>query len=443
MGCSATHPPRAIVLALDGIIFGAMDCAAETSRLPGLSSLFGHGVRCGIRSTTPPSPACAWTSFSTAQDPGQHGVFDSQQLRPGTYDLVPAAEGCCRSRTLWHYLNGLGLRVGLYGVLWACPPPALNGWDIRAGDEADAGPLGALLESDPVDVCVLGVRPESWGDVHEALSVRSEETAIIAVAAYGVVPTRVRVNVARVLADAGLLCYRSDAHGAQAVGFEHVDWARTRAFSWGGFAQVRLNLRGREPEGVVAPEEGEGIVAEVRQALLHTEHPETGERLFSEARTPGELYQGPNVGAAADVLGLSVSGVDASIHIAAPEAPLFPGANGRATVPTREGLLLAGGPAFRAGDGEAIARAARSAAGLGEPTIMDVGPTLLHALGLPLPQDIDGRPIRRVFDPGYLAEHPPRYSEARLGCHETTDEPVYSQGEAEQVEKRLRDLGYM
>jgi predicted AlkP superfamily phosphohydrolase/phosphomutase len=294
-----------------------------------------------------------------------------------------------------------------------------------------------------VDVCVLGATPESWGEVHEALSVRSEETLLMAVAAYGLAPARVRVNVARVLADAGLLCYCPGAQGAEAVGFERVDWARTRAFSWGSFAQVRLNLRGREPEGVVVAEERERTVAEVKQALLHVEHPETGERLFTEALTPEELYPGPNVGAAADVLGLSAPGVDASIHIAAPDAPLLLVAEGETTVPTREGRLLAAGPAFRAGDGEAVPRAARSALGLGEPTIMDVGPTLLHALGLPLPPDVDGRPIRRVFDPGYLAEHPPRCSEARLGRHEAPGQPAYSQEEAEQVEKRLRDLGYM
>ena len=32
-----------------------------------------------------------------------------------------------------------------------------------------------------------------------------------------------------------------------------VDWSRTRAYSFGNIGQIYVNLRGREPEGIVEP----------------------------------------------------------------------------------------------------------------------------------------------------------------------------------------------
>ena len=47
-----------------------------------------------------------------------------------------------------------------------------------------------------------------------------------------------------------------------------VDWARTRAWAWGGHCgRIFLNLRGREPEGTVTPEEAPALLEEIAQAL--------------------------------------------------------------------------------------------------------------------------------------------------------------------------------
>jgi predicted AlkP superfamily phosphohydrolase/phosphomutase len=412
---SRRRRPRAIVLALGGATPDLLE------RAPSLAVLRERGTWRPIRSTIPPSAACAWTSFATAQDPGQHGVFDSEQFRPGTYRLVATSGSTRRVRTIWEYLNDRGLSVGLYQLPWTCPVPVRDGWTI-CGDEAP--PPKAMLVAQPVDVGVfyvdalapdLSVREEADRTIAELLTDLPEATAIIGVSAYGLAPARIRVNLGRALAEAGLLCYD-----------------RRSLFAWGDYAQVRLNLQGREPEGIVRPEEREAVVAEVKRVLLGIEDPETGERLFRGALSRDELYHGPHTEAAADVVGLPAEGVDAPGRLAAAEAPMVSAVTGAAPVHTLSGLFFAVGPVFRRG----------RVALRGEASILDVGPTLLHALGVNLPQDIDGRVITRAFDPAYLAEHPPKYSEACLGPRETVEE-AYTEEEADEVEKRLRDLGYM
>ncbi len=47
----------------------------------------------------------------------------------------------------------------------------------------------------------------------------------------------------------------------------HIDWARTRAYAQGNFGQIFLNLKGRQPNGCVAPEDARPLLDELKTAL--------------------------------------------------------------------------------------------------------------------------------------------------------------------------------
>lgn len=77
--------------------------------------------------------------------------------------------------------------------------------------------------------------------------------------------------------------------------------------------------------------------------------------------------------------------------------------------------------------------------------MQDVAPTVLYAMGLPVPTWMDGRVLRDAFEPSYLSQHPVQLvSETEQGQekHEDTGHG-YSEQEARLVEDRLRGLGYM
>ncbi len=62
-----------------------------------------------------------------------------------------------------------------------------------------------------------------------------------------------------------------------------------------------------------------------------------------------------------------------------------------------DGIFLAAGPHLR--QGTAIDGA----------SVLDITPTLLHYLGLPVGRDMDGKVLESAFEPAFLAKHPIRY----------------------------------
>jgi predicted AlkP superfamily phosphohydrolase/phosphomutase len=74
--------------------------------------------------------------------------------------------------------------------------------------------------------------------------------------------------------------------------------------------------------------------------------------------------------------------------------------------------------------------------------LLDVAPTLLHLLGLPIADDIDGELVTAIFDPGYLKANPVR----RVASYDSIERgPILTaRGEEnESLKERLRSLGYI
>ncbi len=219
-----------------------------------------------------------------------------------------------------------------------------------------------------------------------------------------------------------------------------IDWKRTRAYAQGNYGQVFLNLRGRQPDGPVEPgEEAEALLEEVSGKLLALRGEKSGEPLVRAARRPDELYRGPWTSLAPDLvvemrdprhhtLGL----FDFTSHRLVQRAFSMSGDH----VP--EGVLFAAGPAIGPG---ATPRGAHLA---------DMAPTILHLLGIPVPQDMDGRVLEEVLAPGWnrapiheraftsiAGADPPRATR-----REPPASPLSEEEEAE-VRRRLQDLGYL
>jgi arylsulfatase A-like enzyme len=75
--------------------------------------------------------------------------------------------------------------------------------------------------------------------------------------------------------------------------------------------------------------------------------------------------------------------------------------------------------------------------------IVDVAPTLLYLLDVPVPLDMDGRVLSSALTPRYLEEHPIRWTEVEEGEGGRRAEPSYSAKEARTLGERLRSLGYI
>jgi predicted AlkP superfamily phosphohydrolase/phosphomutase len=208
------------------------------------------------------------------------------------------------------------------------------------------------------------------------------------------------------------------------LSFENVDWDQTTAYSLGHIGQVYIpDQRGRTAA------EYERFRAKLADDLLGMTHPDTGERLISKVYTREDLYHGPFVDSAPDLL-LEPAGYT---HVAFGESEFasnkLVGSSLHSGHHRLEGILIASGAGVQ-----------RNWA-LDAASIADIAPTILYALGVPIPRVMDGKPILAAFDPALIDDRPVAYSEGAT-AHAGYEHSGYSPEEEKLVLKRLKDLGY-
>ena len=74
-------------------------------------------------------------------------------------------------------------------------------------------------------------------------------------------------------------------------------------------------------------------------------------------------------------------------------------------------------------------------------SIMDLTPTILHSMGLAVPQDLDGRVLSEAFAASATAARSVEYSEASV-YKDGDASPDLSDEEMEGVQEKLRGWGY-
>jgi predicted AlkP superfamily phosphohydrolase/phosphomutase len=73
--------------------------------------------------------------------------------------------------------------------------------------------------------------------------------------------------------------------------------------------------------------------------------------------------------------------------------------------------------------------------------IIDIMPTLLHCLSLPIPSYVDGDVLEEIFVEGFMKKNPLKKVDYETAALRQTSS--LSQEEQQQIEARLRDLGYL
>ncbi len=140
---------------------------------------------------------------------------------------------------------------------------------------------------------------------------------------------------------------------------------------------IRLNLRGREPHGCVAPgEEEAALLKELRHELAQLRHPDSGEPIVTSAATPGELFGTSYHPDLPDLLVLfrtDLGPIEAcrSESVGLVERSLFKPDHPRTGDHTPHSRMWLRGPGLSAGIDQGSSR--------------DLAPTVLQALGVEIP----------------------------------------------------------
>ena len=211
-----------------------------------------------------------------------------------------------------------------------------------------------------------------------------------------------------------------------------TDWKSTKAyFSSLSGQSIRINLQGREPGGIIEP----GVAYEaLRDRLIDEFHGlkdvETDEKLVEKVFKREEVYSGDYVHNAPDLLVEMREGYT-----------LQEGFGEELIMPAKQS------GAFRSGDhrGHGVifirGRGVRRGVLMKSPHIADVAPTILYLMGISVPADMDGRVLTEAFEGDYRDENPVHYGGEAPDYGDMDYE--FSRDDAEELEDRLRGLGYL
>ncbi|HKA22947.1 MAG TPA: alkaline phosphatase family protein [Blastocatellia bacterium] len=214
------------------------------------------------------------------------------------------------------------------------------------------------------------------------------------------------------------------------LSFNDVDWSRSLAFSKGNYGQIYINLKDREPHGIVPIEQYDDVRDAIIERLRALIDKSTGAAWVGKVFRREEIYNGPLVNDAPDIAFLP-----ADMRY----LPL-----GNADFTSNKFMVDAFGiSGCHRMDGVMIARGNGIQGGLklDNARIYDIMPTLLYLSGEAVPDDVDGRILSKMISPQYLSANPIRIASQSQDTPQ--DEIELSEDENSDVIERLKSLGYV
>ena len=204
-----------------------------------------------------------------------------------------------------------------------------------------------------------------------------------------------------------------------------IDWNRTKVAAVEGSetAHLFVNVVGRGSVGIVQPgDEYESLISDLVTRFRDLRHPQTGAKLLARVARGSEIYpvSDPDV-LLPDIVLIPQEGYGVSFSVSGAPPEI-----------SNEGSHRHNGVLMMQGAGLNI-----PANGF-HPNLIDIAPTVLHLLGLPVPADMDGRVLEEIL-PGL----PPVHYENVDNRKESEVTTEYTADEAELIEQRLKGLGYV
>jgi Type I phosphodiesterase / nucleotide pyrophosphatase len=400
---------RVRVIAIDGVDPGILDEVAAGGEIPALSRALKR-TRAALElddSATPRDPARAWTTVATGQPPAAHGVHGletrrvaglqgslgaDEQSRPGTTiraatDLLRltrpsvASGNERRVKTLWEVAGDAGLRTVV--VNWWATWPAVSG-ATGAVILSDRAALrlehGGALDAEIAPVSLYEVLHERWS----AIRTNARDTARSAAAGLNWGESDVRA----VLERSGEL----DAIQLALMREVSTPSPDLSAVYLPGLDIAQSALLGRG-DSALAPSAVAVRLQAFRQYFVFLD------RLLADVLTPG----------------------DSELVI----------------VVTEPGRIAASGAGAIGMVGPI---AAPNESGRGR--AVDVAPTILHALGIPVSRELPGAPLLDLFKPEFVRRYPVRQV-ASYGPPSAMGQERSGQPLDQEMIDRLRSLGYV
>ena len=381
---------RVLMLLLDGASLDYISLATAEGRLPNLGRILDSGAAMHLATLRPTQPGPVWATVATGRYPPQHGVISTSTYEAAGTNLpplellpdycfaqalvflgflreVPASSASMRARPLWSVLSGHGVPVGIVGWPLTHPVQPVRGFLVSDQFHLIADPVidpYALEAVYPEEVVSVGaVVISQSGDGRASFALDDDEGALVPLApAVPIWRDRFYRRVSDVLRE------RFDDVRLLAVRYRGLDLAGHR------FLPITTPI----PFAGLADVRGDAEILE--EYYRHVDN-EVGEVL--DVLGPDDLFLVVSgfgmepVSVGKRLLGRVIGDPDITgTHENAPD-----------------GFLLAYGAAVEPG------RRIRG-------SVVDVAPTVLYYLGVPVARDVDGIARTDIFNAGFTDARP-------------------------------------
>jgi len=128
-----------------------------------------------------------------------------------------------------------------------------------------------------------------------------DDTVLFVMSDHGFKPFRRGVDLNAWLLDNGYLALQDSAARPSKSYLADIDWSRTKAYGL-GLAGIFLNIKGREGQGIVEPDDAGTLAREIADKLTGLRDPASGETAIHEAMLRETVYHGPYVETAPDII---------------------------------------------------------------------------------------------------------------------------------------------
>ena len=222
-------------------------------------------------------------------------------------------------------------------------------------------------------------------EIGRILKLLDEDTAVIVVSDHGAKRMDGALCINEWLIQEGWMKLKEEPKRVVDLEEAKVDWGKTKAWGWGGYyARVFLNVKGREPNGVIKPGDFEEERENLRQALMEIRGP-SGRRMDMKVYKPEEIYpvcrgDYPDLMVYFDDLYWRSAGTLGHGLVHLPENDKGPDD----AVHAREGIFIVYDKAGTLGKRE------------GKANVLDVAPTVLSLMGIPIPSGFEGKTVEGV-----------------------------------------------
>lgn len=382
--------PKVAIFGVDGATFDVIDPLVAQGRLPALAGLMRRGARAVLQSEIRAGgSAVLWASMATGAPRDEHGILGFTQQVDGRITLYRSSDR--RLPALWNMVATRGGSCGLVGWWTTWPAEAVPGYvvsDLLVSSlfrrNFGADDLQGLTHP-PELAAELAARVRQPGDLRredlaalgefsdaEWAAIAADDSARELVTQDGLAALKYGLQAQRSFAEIGLHLLRTRPQPDLFFVFlelpdrvSHNFWHAWEPDRVHGGAE-RVDPEWRRRWASVVPGAYELVDAHLA-ALLAELDPDTTVLVVSDH---GFRSSGGTGGSPADLRHVGHSGTH-----------------------DEDGVLIAAGPAIRAG-------------ATCEATLYDVAPTVLAALGLPGTTQGVGRVLEPLLDPAFLAGHP-------------------------------------